>query len=162
MLTFLRCVEIQYSEVDTELLACTPYRFTMHRIEKRKKTAYSVVHYLSNKCRTNAVSHANCILSPREPEAMRERECRWKHLPWMLSCNLGRSCLASLAPTFLTVWYPSQNVSCLSDRRLVSRAKIIYSFGHTLVWFATLTQSSAMPGVVLCRVQSATSALRVG
>ncbi len=48
-------------------------------------------------------SNAGCTLSPREPETMRERECRWKHLPRMFWCSLGRSCLTLLALAFLGI-----------------------------------------------------------
>ncbi len=40
----------------TELLSLFAIRCTMHRIEKRKNPAYSVVHHPSNKRTTNTVS----------------------------------------------------------------------------------------------------------
>ncbi len=79
--------------------------------------------------------YAGCTLSPRESEITRERECRWKHSPWMLPCSLGRSCLASLALAFLVVRDVRVKGSSVSPGcRLVSRAKIKYSLGHILVF----------------------------
>ncbi len=56
--------------------------------------------------------------------------------PWMLSCSLGCSCLASLALSFLVVcdvWVKGSRVS--PSCRLVSCAKIKYTLGHILLVF---------------------------
>ncbi len=56
---------------------------------------------------------------------MRERECRWKHSPRMLSFILGCLCLASLALAFLAVCDVQVKGSRVSPGcRLMSHSKI--------------------------------------
>ncbi len=78
--------------------------------------------------------NVSCTLLPREPETMRERECRWKHSPRMLSCSLGCSCRLLSSRFFSGLWCPSQRVSCLTDCHLLSRAKTKYTLRHILVF----------------------------
>ncbi len=47
---------------------------------------------------------------------MRERECRWKHSPRILSWSLGRPCLAFSSRFFASPWCTSHRVSCLTWR----------------------------------------------
>ncbi len=69
--------------------------------------------------------NAGCSFLLIEPETMRERECRWKHSPRMLSCSLEGSCFVSLPLTFLAVCdVRVEGSRVLRGCRLVSRAKI--------------------------------------
>ncbi len=67
--------------------------------------------------------------------------------PRMLSCRIERLYLALLALAFLAVCNVRVEENYISpDCRLVSCAKIIYTLGHILVWFAPLVQSSEVSG----------------
>ncbi len=94
----------------------------------------------------NFESNAVCTLLPRELETTRERECRWKHSPRMLPYSLKRSCLASLALTFLVVRDVRVKGSHVSPGcRLVSRTKSkvhgksVESCTRTILSHATLS-----------------------
>ncbi len=91
--------------------------------------------------------NASCTLSLRKPEIMRQRECRWKHSLRTLSCNLWCSCLALLDLAFLVVHDAQVKESRASPScRLVSRAKIRYTLGHTLVFIFDRFFSIRIPG----------------
>ncbi len=105
--------------------AYTLYRCAETSNKKKRKKVYLWFIDLLNKHTTNAVSYAGCTLSPREPETMRERECRWKHSPRMLSCSLGRLYFVSLPLAFLVVCDVRVKGSRVSPGcRLMSCAKI--------------------------------------
>ncbi len=68
-------------------------------------------------------------------------------LPWMLSYNLGCSCCASLALTFLVVHDVRVKVSHVSPGfRFMLRTKIKYIFGHILIFIFNIFFSIHIPG----------------
>ncbi len=73
--------------------------------------------------------------------------CRWKHLPQMLLCSLGRSCLALLSLTFLAIHDIWVKGSCVSlGCRLVLHAKSKYTLGPKLVFMSRVFFSIRIPG----------------
>ncbi len=80
--------------------------------------------------------NAGCTLFQREPETMRERECRWKHSP-CLGCYRVASG-AHVSPRQLSLF--QQSVMSVTKGLVwlshgVITAKIKYTLGHTILVF---------------------------